>query len=344
MAWRKKGDKFIVDCSYKKKRKTATVNTEEDAIAKDAELTLLLINGSKATPVESNVWTLKQAFDYTSRNVWKGIKSERSAVANALMCIDFFGGDTLLTEITTSRMNEFRESCKVPRTFNGRLEQPNIESTINRKIAALSRMLTTALENEKIPYLPHIPRKKEAKRKVNFLSDEQIESFHELFPQWGYDESLEIFTVMLDTGMRIGEVLALDTSHVNLKERAFFLSADMTKDEDDRTLPMTTRMYELFKGKKISGYETKYFKVTYRAFLSHWNKVRDAIGRKDDKRFTPHVCRRTCATRLLRKGARLEVVQEWLGHSNADMTRKYAEVSVNALKDVVGLLESAYWS
>ena len=55
------------------------------------------------------------------------------------------------------------------------------------------------------------------------------------------------------------------------------------------------------------------------------NRARDAAG--IDKHFTPHSCRKTCATLMSESGENIRTIQEVLGHSNIQTTTIYTAVS-----------------
>ena len=55
------------------------------------------------------------------------------------------------------------------------------------------------------------------------------------------------------------------------------------------------------------------------------NRAREAAG--IEKHFTPHSCRKTCATLMSENGENIRTIQEVLGHSNIQTTTIYTAVS-----------------
>lgn len=148
-----------------------------------------------------------------------------------------------------------------------------------------------------------------------------------------------IILVLLRTGMRIGELLDTRVEDVNMKEKKIDIYEAMKNrvgrvvhiSDDARealTVWLKTRnqmKQYLFYGKKreILSYEcarTMFHKHIEKAGLSH-------------KDYTPHCLRHTCASELLNAGMRLECLQQLLGHSNIEMTRRYARLTDNTRKE-----------
>ena len=139
--------------------------------------------------------------------------------------------------------------------------------------------------------------------------------------------------VLLRTGMRIGELLSIQVGDVNLKERRI----------------------EIFEAQKNRVGRVVYLSDDARGALSRWYKERDfhkdfvfyAMGRRTmtyqgaramfnkylaqaglaDKGYSLHCLRHTFASELLNAGMRLECVQQLLGHSCIEMTRRYARLT-----------------
>ena len=75
-------------------------------------------------------------------------------------------------------------------------------------------------------------------------------------------------------------------------------------------------------------------------WLRHtWDIMRADLGLTGDKDFVLHVCRHTCASRLVRAGVSLPVIQQWLGHSNIHTTMRYAHLFPQDLMNAANALE-----
>ena len=145
-----------------------------------------------------------------------------------------------------------------------------------------------------------------------------------------------IFELLLSSGMRVSELCSLDRADVDLqarecevlgkgrKRRTCYFSAaakyylgKYLESRDDEDPALIVSLMSPHDRLEISGVE---------------NIVR-AIGlRAGVDNVHPHKFRRTMATNNLRRGMKLEEIQQLLGHSNMDTTLIYAKVDKEMLK------------
>jgi site-specific recombinase XerD len=160
-----------------------------------------------------------------------------------------------------------------------------------------------------------------------------------------------IFTVLRETGMRVGEVLALNVGDVclvpgneglhvrdpkNRVERVVILGPNSTEKSLRRlrhylksigaeSLPATHPLF-------VSNRATR---LRYGTVLHHWRQLCRAAGLLDEAgrpRYTIHQLRHTAATALLEEGHQVETVQRRLGHIDIRTTMRYAEVPDAAVR------------
>jgi integrase len=125
----------------------------------------------------------------------------------------------------------------------------------------------------------------------------------------------DITIVLMETGMRLGEVLNLTNAHVDLDEDTLLVKADQSKSGKARLVPMSSRCREVIKARNTAG---KLFPVRKEYVSRIYKRFREAAGLDDG--FVPHACRHTCASRLLNGGATLFHVQRLLGHASIGVT------------------------
>lgn len=143
-----------------------------------------------------------------------------------------------------------------------------------------------------------------------------------------------IILVLLRTGMRVGELLNTIVEDVNIKERRIeiyegektrvgrvvYLSDDALKALEDWIKVRDPHKTYLFYSR------VKRHSISYQAVRAIFKKHLEKAG-ISHKGYTIHCLRHTCATDLLNAGMRLECVQQLLGHSTIEMTRRYARLT-----------------
>ena len=82
----------------------------------------------------------------------------------------------------------------------------------------------------------------------------------------------------------------------------------------------------------------KLFDVDYSWLNAIWQKARKDLGYEKKKFYTLHLCRHTCASRLVQRGVPLLLVKDWLGHEDIQTTMIYAHLAPKALHSVVEVL------
>jgi integrase/recombinase XerD len=139
--------------------------------------------------------------------------------------------------------------------------------------------------------------------------------------------------VLLRTGMRIGELLSIQVGDVNLKERRIEIF-EAQKNRVGRVVYLSddargalSRWYkERDSQKDFVFYAMGRLTMTYQGARAMFNKYLAQAGLAD-KRYCLHCLRHTFASELLNAGMRLECVQQLLGHSCIEMTRRYARLT-----------------
>jgi integrase/recombinase XerD len=154
-----------------------------------------------------------------------------------------------------------------------------------------------------------------------------------LFSVINHPRNRAMFLLLLRTGMRIGEVLDLQASDVDLHEqkvmiyvgeknyrgRVVYFSDDARKALEEWLKVRDPQRQCLFYSSRGLSLTYATARVSFRKYLE-----KTGLGHKD---YTMHQLRHTFATDLLNAGMRLECLQPLLGHSTLEMTRRYARLS-----------------
>ena len=320
MAITPRGDSYRVSLSHKGKRFRKTVKTLEEAEALEAQVRLDFLGGKDPTSgtAEKSRVTMRDLFLKTKVGVWNGKDSKPRR--NAELMLDFMDWwDVSPASITGEMLEDAWQKVR---------EIPNSEKTVNRKKAALSRMFSYAVEElgwlDKKP--PGLKQTKEGKGRIRYMSEFEETRFLKIAEQLERYQLRAFVIFLLDTGARVSEALSLRPQDVT--EKGVYL--DTLKGGSPRLVPLTKRAREN---------ALKWTSLTQNIVNNQWDQVRDLMGLADDKGFTPHVCRHTCASRLVQGGMDLRRVKDWLGHETIQTTMKYAHLHPDALAGGVDILE-----
>lgn len=139
--------------------------------------------------------------------------------------------------------------------------------------------------------------------------------------------------VLLYTGMRCGEMLALTKKNINLKQRTISIRKSKTIS-GIRIIPIHHRIYPIIEQLYQSS-NSQLFNITYPQFRSQFKKLMKSINCTH----TTHDCRHTVASLLDRYGANPNAVRSILGHKTGDITIKvYTHKAVRELRKTIELL------
>lgn len=214
-------------------------------------------------------------------------------------------------------------------------ERGNSNATINRKMAALSKLLRKASKMGDIHSLPEFRRQKEKSGRIRFLEIEEEERlFAEIRRHSEHYWQLAVFLV--DTGARLGEATGLHWNDVHDGTVTFWL----TKSGRSRTVPLTQRVRKILASMERTR-SGPFGKVKQYQFRAVWHEAKSAVGLGGDQELVPHCLRHTCASRLVRGGVDIRRVQMWLGHQTLQMTMRYSHLATHDLDVCVPILERA---
>src|SRR6056297_3397512 len=147
--------------------------------------------------------------------------------------------------------------------------------------------------------------------------------------------------LLYSTGIRAGEVLALDVARVDLKNATATVYG---KGRKERVVPIgktALRYTESYltavrpfllrdRTEQAVFLDPKGERLPYHCFRRLVHKYADALGIAVN--VTPHTFRRSCTTELLRSGANMYHVKDLLGHESLDTLKHYAKLTITDLR------------
>jgi integrase len=213
-------------------------------------------------------------------------------------------------------------------------------STVNKSIQILSRIFSLAIE---WGYLKHNPcRGVKRFSEVPFRRKRVLGRNEE---QRLLDALLTVnlkamVKILLNTGLRRGELLKLEWDDVDFRNRQLYVRE--TKTTRSRYIPMNETVYR----ELLNLYEAKKGNAlvfvnpqTGKGYVCIRKSFEKACKRVSIQNLILHDLRRTFATRLLEAGADIVTVQHLLGHTSVQTTQIYCMTNQHEKRSAVALLD-----
>lgn len=245
--------------------------------------------------------------------------------------------ETPIQEIDKDDLQKFMSSLK------------NYSNSYISKIFQLVKAtFDEAIKNEIIVKNPMIhvikPKSNKKDKKVDALTLEQ----HQIFiANIDSEKYRDIFLIAINTGMRCGEILALQPKDIDFDKNTIKISKTITRnDTDSFTLKDGTKTYA---GTREIPFDLKLKKVLTNSIANAENNEFELIFSVDGKIIRPstmnnmfkkvckrlefegnynfHMLRHTFATRCIESGMPAHVLQKLLGHTDVSVTiNKYTSI------------------
>lgn len=136
-------------------------------------------------------------------------------------------------------------------------------------------------------------------------------------------ELLPMVMIALYTGMRLGEIQALNEH--NIIGESIKLYGTQTKNKRTRMIPIHDKI-------------KKYLILPFNYNVRIDGSFNNALTRAKITDFTFHDLRHTFASRLVSQGVSLYTVGELLGHTSTEMTRRYSHLAPDSALKAIDLL------
>lgn len=264
-----------------------------------------------------------------------------------LMRLVEFIGDIELTKLNEESIRKWRLWLNRLKDVNG---NPLSMTTQNYHLIALRSFLKfcskrniTTLSADKVELA------KTKRKQVTFLSTDELEA---LFAQPDVNTKIglrdrTILELLFSGGLRVSELVSLDTAHVSTKRREFTIRGKGQKDRPifmseaavvwvERYLKKRTdsspALFIRYGGSKEQDTSGDFLRLTSRSVQRMIARYAKLAG--ITKKVSPHTLRHSFATGLLMNGADIRSVQTMLGHSDISTTQIYTHVTDPHLKKV----------
>lgn len=271
--------------------------------------------------------------------------------------IKAYTGDLKQFSIFIGSTNKYPTDKNVISRFVSHLKNNNNkDTTIKRKIVTLNLFYDYLYIERVIKFNPLHELKfsfKQEKRLPKTLTTKEVEKILKClylsknkassnFALFECTRNLCLLDLLISTGIRIGEAIAIKHKDISLHDRTLLIHG---KGRKQRLLYISSKetLFNIstwLNFKKSHGIDCNYLFVNkFNSPLSIYSveNIFDKYKKlaKINPNATPHFLRHTFATNLLSNGADLRSVQELLGHSNISTTEIYTEVSITRKKQVL---------
>jgi integrase/recombinase XerD len=217
-------------------------------------------------------------------------------------------------------------------------------TTINIRLRSFRAFLRWALEEGYLsePLHDHIRQVREPEQEIDVLSIREIKQLLSVMNPdryVGFRDRVMV-CVLIDTMVRISELLRMRRSNVNLRAGTIKLAAQDTKVKRGRTVPISAQTAEMLKEYMD---ETADFNHE-RLFLNYdgtpvmantWRRRLVDYAREaglEHKRIRPHLFRHTGAVLYLLNGGDPFSLRLILGHSDMSMVKRYINMTAVDVK------------
>lgn len=355
----------------KKARTTVTANTKKGVRIKAREaVNAFAANGYsvKEKPTITTYRELVALWWESYKNTIKPNSQQSMEGIVRLHILPVFGDyklDKLTTPIIQQQVNKWAD--KANKGEKGAYANYSFLNNINRRILQYGVTMQAIKHNPARDVI--IPRKQQNKEhKVKFFSNQELKQFLDYLEdldQSSYENFFDyvLYKTLLASGCRIGEVLALEWSDIDLKKGIISISKTLNRYQETNTPKSKAGLREIDIDKATVSLLKQYKK---RQQVQSWQ-----LGRSEGIVFTPfttkyayacllrkrlqghfksagvpdisfHGFRHTHATIMLYAGIEAKDLQYRLGHSNISMTlNTYVHATKEGAKKAVSIFESA---
>lgn len=326
----------------KRYRYRSPQNTREGALAYEALLRQKLAKGEEINPVsQKDDGLLFEAYTREWLETYvvpqnKPSECSTKKIVLRLHLVPWFG-KMRLSDIGTVHIEGYKAA---------KLKQGLVEKTINNHLTILGKCLRSAEEWNILDRAPRIKPLRVPPQNFDFLTPLET---HQLLsddkePVWN-----EMIRLAVRTGMRRGELAALDWSDVNLEKGSLTVRHSVVdgivgspKNNRIRQIPLTLDVRQM-----LMARGSKKGLVFHLGDGKHLDKsvsggaIIRAARRANLRKIGWHVLRHTFASTMAAEGVPIPVIKELLGHASITMTMKYSHFASSSFQDAVAVLEAA---
>lgn len=229
----------------------------------------------------------------------------------------------------------------------------NKHSTVKHTLMCLQQLFNSAVDGELIDHSPveKIRIRGGEKKERRVLTAEEQRKLVEYVTSHNLKHSDE-WLFILETGLRIGELLGLKWSDV--EDRKIYVRRQMYYVREDRhyiettpktqsgmrMIPLTKKAYSILKNRKVTRLDYIFLDPKTETRVDSTRALWHVCDKIGIERISVHGLRHSFATRCIEAGMRPKTLQKILGHSTLAMTMDlYVHVTDDTLEEEMKKLE-----
>lgn len=195
--------------------------------------------------------------------------------------------------------------------------KPNSKAKLR---STLHQIFTYALDNDIIVknYAANLEINEKVEKTGSIFTAKEIDTL------WKHkdDRFVQQLLIMIYTGMRIGELLAVKRDHINFEE-SYLIGGSKTDAGKDRVIPIHHKVMPLILEQLgdrtfLVQSKTQIKGMSYTHIRRKYDKLNERFGMEHN----PHDCRKTAVSLMHTAGIPMEVIRVIVGHSGKGVTEK----------------------
>jgi integrase/recombinase XerC len=225
-------------------------------------------------------------------------------------------------------------------------ETKESRATTARKLACLRSFFKYLTREGEVPENPArvVSTPRQEKKLPRVLNEEEVEKLLDAVPVTKLLDKRDkaILELLYASGMRVGEMVALNLHEVDLAEGVVIVLGKGRKERQalfgrSAREALTNYMQARRQDKtRASGKGCDALFVNARGTRLSDRSVRQILSRRIrecalERKISPHGLRHSFATHLLNRGADLRAIQELLGHASLSTTQRYTHVTTERM-------------
>lgn len=345
MAVYPRGNGFQVDFQLKGNRYQGFFNTEPEAERWEFDVRAAVKQGltppepNKPKPTAEQVvigglpaaapqgLTMDEALKRAKEMRWAYKRGSSRTVLNAENFVKWVGGDKPASYgLSLDKVHAFVRHLIEERKIKG--------VTINKYLSAVS----VIMEYADVPHIK-LPYQEKGASRQRFFTEEEVALVIQTLTLWGKHKERDLFIFLVDTGARpYSEACTLRWEQIR-DRRVTFGEYVLTKNNTQRTIPLTTRAFEAVERMRrtMGNHEGPWVDISEWRMIEVWRNVRAHLPQLADT--VVYTARHTCCTWQVQKGIDLMRVMKWMGHKSYQTTLGYAHHAPDHLMDNLSALE-----